>query len=72
MADSNKLVLVFNGSTGKETTITFNYADPEVEAADVRALVTGILANGSIFDTVPLSAVSAKLVQTTETVYTLS
>lgn len=72
MATGNKLVLVFNGSNGKETTMSFNYADPEMDASDVRALATGIIANGSIFDNAPLSAVSATLIQTTETAYTLS
>ena len=66
MADSTKLVLAFN-TADSSVTMTFNEADPDVQASDVQALAQGIIENGSIFVKVPVSAKSAKIVETTET-----
>lgn len=69
---ATKLVLTFAGSNGTTATHNFNYADPEATTASVKALVNGIIANGSIYANVPVTAKSAKVVTTTETAYDLS
>ncbi len=67
-----KLVLTFAGSNGTITTHSYNYANPDAAAANVKALVNGIIANGSIYANVPQIAKSAKTVTTTEKAYDLS
>ena len=52
-------------------TFIYNYARPSSSLANIKALMNGIIANGSIFNTVPVEAVSAKEVTTTENVYDL-
>ncbi|MBQ3653675.1 MAG: DUF2922 family protein [Synergistaceae bacterium] len=72
MAAGTKLVLTFVGSSGNTISSTFNYADPEATAANVKALMNGMIANGSIYANVPVTAKSAKTVTTTENAYDLS
>lgn len=48
-----KLVLTFETSNGKNVIFTYNHAKPSATAAQVKALMNGIIANGSIFSTVP-------------------
>ncbi len=72
MASGTKLVLGFETSAGKNTTLTYNYAKPSAGLANVKALMSGIIANGSIFANVPAAAKSAKEVITTESIYDLS
>ena len=38
MAEGSKLVLTFSNASGNNTTISFNYADPSVSSATVKAL----------------------------------
>ena len=66
------LVLTFLTNDGDKTTFTFPYAKPGATANNVRALASAITTNGSIFEAVPVSAVSAKIVTTTETDISLS
>ena len=68
---ASKLVLEFVG-TGSNVKCSYNYADPDTTPATVKALMTGMIANGSIFAVQPLEAKSAKLVTTTEEDYDLS
>lgn len=68
---ATKLVLKFMSATGSEITMNYNYVDPEVEAASVKALMEGIIANGSIFANVPTAMTSAKVVTTEETLIDL-
>ena len=72
MAESTKLVFGFETSTGKSMTLSYNYAKPAASAANVKALANGIIANGSIFANVPVTAKSAKNVTTSEHEYDLS
>ena len=72
MAAGTNLVLVFKDSDSNNVTMNYKYADPEVSTASVQELVTGIITNGSIFDKVPLTAKSAKVVTTTERVIELN
>ena len=72
MAEGTKLVLSFETSAGKSMTLIYNYAKPAASTANVKALMNGIIANGSIFVNVPATAKSAKEVTTTEDIYDLS
>lgn len=69
---TTKLQFQFSTSDGSKFNQSYNYVNPSVSTPAVRALASGIVANGSIFKKVPLSALSAKLVTTTETVIDLS
>ena len=72
MAAGTKLVLGFETSAGRSMTLTYSHAQPSAGLANVKALMNGIIANGSIFVNVPAEAKSAKEVTTTENVYDLS
>ena len=72
MASGVKLVLGFETAAGKSMTLTYNHANPSATAAQVKALMNGIIANGSIFATVPATAKSATKVVTEESEYDLS
>ena len=67
----SRLVLTF-GTSDSTTTHSFSYANADATAANVKALANGIIANGSIYAKIPLTAKSAKIVTTTETDYNLS
>ncbi|MBQ7217036.1 MAG: DUF2922 domain-containing protein [Synergistaceae bacterium] len=71
MAAASKLVLTFAG-TNKDVSFSYNYANSEAASAKVKALMNGLIANGSIFENPPVSAKSAKIVTTTTTEYDLS
>ena len=66
MADSRKLVCTFADSEGAEFNISYNYASNDLQSSRVKALMTGIIANGSIFERTPVSAKGAKTVVTSE------
>ena len=72
MAAGSKLVLTFEAGDGSPFVHVYNYADPEATAADVKALVNGIIANGSIFARIPVTAKSAEIVSMTEKEISLS
>lgn len=72
MAEGTKLVLGFETSTGKSMTLTYNHAKQSPGLANIKSLMNGIIANGSIFAEVPATAKSAKEVTTTEVIYDLS
>lgn len=72
MAAGTKLVLGFESNTGNTISITYNYASPSATATAVKALMNGIISNGSIFANVPAAMKSAKTVTTSENVYDLS
>ena len=63
---STKIVLNFAKANGKEVTMSFNYARQDVSNATIKALMQGIVANGSIFENTPAAIDSAQIV-TTET-----
>ena len=63
---ATKLVMTFATNSGTTTKFSYNHTDPEVTAVAIRALATGIISNGSIFQAVPTLAKSAKLVTTSE------
>ena len=72
MASGVQLVLGFETEYSSNMVLTFNYAKPAPQEEKVKALVNGIIANGSIFANVPAVAKSAKVVTTTEQKYDLS
>lgn len=67
-------VLKINYSTadGGSTIHTWRYADPEVTATYVNALITATITNATLFQRAPTAATSAKLVTTTESEIQLS
>ncbi len=71
MANSTKLKMTFESATGATINQSYNYIDPEVEQASVKALMEGIIANGSIFANVPAAMKTAKIVVTDETLIDL-
>lgn len=62
-----KLVLEFNDAGGTSRKWSFSNADNNVATSSVKALMNGMIANGSIFAHPPVTKVGAKLVVTTET-----
>ena len=71
MANVSTLVLEFNGQNGNEK-FYYRYADPEMPVATVKALINGLISNGSIFENPPTAIINAKLVRQTEADYDLS
>ncbi len=72
MASGVKLVLGFETAEGKSMKLTYNHANPSATTAQVKALLNGIITNGSIFAAVPVTAKSATQVTTSESEYDLS
>ncbi len=72
MAEGTKLVLTFNTSEGKTTTININYAKPSATTAQVKALMQAMITNTDVFAATLTSAKSAKTVTTSEATYDLS
>lgn len=68
---ASKIVLEFEG-TGATVKYSYNYANPSTTSAQIKALMTGMIANGSIFQNPPLTAKAAKIVTTTEDDFDLS
>ena len=68
---SSKIVLTFSTTEG-EKNFSYNYANPDATSANVKALGTALITNGSIFTTPPLELKAAKLVTTTEDDYDIS
>lgn len=72
MAAGTTLVITFVDGNSKERNFSFKYAKPAVTDAQAKTLVQTIIANGSIFTHIPVTAKSAKLVTTTETAMDIS
>ena len=72
MADTTKLVLNMSCEDGKSHNFSYSNADRNAATSDVKALIAGITANGSIFEPVPVSCNSATLVQTTSSEFDLT
>lgn len=72
MASGVQLVLGFETRTGSNMVLTFDHANPSATTAQVKALMNGIIANGSIFANVPTKIKSAKQITMSESNYDLS
>lgn len=70
--NGTKLVLTFLDASGNDVVFTFDYANSVADVEDVKALMSGIITNGSIFQNVPVTAKAAKTVTVTSYVYDLS
>lgn len=72
MAEGTRLELTFTDSNGKKILFAFNHAKQSPGLANIKALMAGIITNGSIFANVPVASAGAKEVTTTELVYNLN
>lgn len=72
MAISTRLLLNFKKSNGELISIVYNDIKQDVSAANVKTLMEGIVANGSIFEKVPATIVDAKIITTEATAVDLS
>lgn len=68
----NKLVLVFENSSGEEIMFIFAYAKSEPSESHIKALANTIIANNSIFEEPPVKAISARVISTYEDYYDLT
>ena len=64
---NSKLVINFITDTGKNARFVYAYADKDAEKNDIKALVNGIIANGSIFQNVPIAVQSVQIISTNTT-----
>lgn len=60
MASYQKLVLRF-GTTSGEKSFSYNYANDDVDPADVKTAMNTMITNGSIFKYPPMTIISAKV-----------
>ena len=72
MAISTKLSLNFTKINGDAINMTYGNIKQDVSSANVKSLMEGIVANGSIFEKVPAAIKSAKIITTEETAVDLS
>lgn len=66
MANSTKLVLKFGTASGVKTW-TYNYAKSNATTVNIRALMDGMITNGSVYQYPPLTKESAEIVTTSTT-----
>lgn len=64
MASVSKLALAFLDKDGAKINFNYNYAEPNANGTKVKALMEGMITNGSIFSTPPAIIKSAKLITT--------
>lgn len=72
MATSTKIVLNFAKANGNDMSLSYAYARQDVSNASIKSLMQGIVANGAIFENVPVAIRSAKIVTTDTTDVDLS
>lgn len=72
MAISTKLKLGFTKSNGDSVSMSYANIKQDVSAANVKSLMEGIVANGSIFEKVPAAIKSALIITTEQTAVDLS
>ncbi len=69
---ASRLLLEFKDASNATVKFSYNYANPEVAPNDVKSLVQAMITNGSIFAHPPVTAVSAKLIEISESEINLS
>ena len=67
MTETSKLKLVFADATGNDLSFTLQHANKSVSGAEVKALMNGMISNGTIYETAPVAITSATMITTTET-----
>lgn len=71
MADTVRLILTME-SSGTDRNFSYNYANAETTAAQVKALGASLVDNGSFFEYPPTALKAARIVTTTTEEYDLS
>lgn len=69
---ASKLVLTFKCASGDSKSFSYAHAKNNITTSQVKTVVNALITNGSIFADAPLSAISAKIVTTTEEPFDLS
>ncbi len=64
---ATRLKLVFSGAGEKKIAMLFPYARSSATGAEVKALMQGIVADGSIYEDVPTGIVGAEFLDSTST-----
>ena len=64
---ATRLKLVFSGAGEKKITMLFPYARSSATGAEVKALMQGIMADGSIYEDVPRGIVGAEFLESSST-----
>ena len=64
---TTRLKLVFSGAADKKITLLFPYVRGSASAAEVKALMQGIVADGSIYEDVPTGIVGAEFLESAST-----
>ena len=72
MAVSTKLSLNFYKADDKTMNLSYKYARQDPSNANIKALMEGIVTNGTIFKKVPVSLKSAQIITTETTEVDLS
>lgn len=67
MATTRRLQMVFADTTGESTTLSYGNIKDELDTNAVKALMSGLIANGSIFENPPAISKSAKIIETNTT-----
>lgn len=62
---TTKVVIQCATAEGTSVNYSYNYINPSAQDADIVALASGIVANGSIFEKVPVLLKTIKMVTTT-------
>ena len=64
---ATRLRLVFSGAGEKKITLSFPYARGSATGTEVKTLMQGIVADGSIYEDVPTGIVGAEFLTSTST-----
>ena len=64
---ATRLKLVFSGAGEKKITLSFPYARSSAAGTEVKTLMQGIVADGSIYEDVPMGIVGAEFLTSTST-----
>lgn len=71
-AINTKLQMTFTKANGDNVSMTMKHCKQDLSAANVKSLMEGIVANGSIFEKVPAAIKSAVIITTESTAVDLS
>ena len=64
---ASKLSLSFHDANDNSLTFNYSHAKDDVSSSTVRALMNGMITNGDMFVTPPVSIAGAKVITTTTT-----
>ena len=72
MSAGTKIVFEFGDASGNSLFYTYNFGDDEASISDIKNAMNSFISNGSIFQNVPVSIKSAKVVITSESDFDLT